>query len=372
METKVLFIWYKRSKGILEGGGQCSRRNYEMLCDVVGADKVDSCYIHDEYRRKTLWEYIAGAFWFLFSYYYGLSPRRVKAIVQRAQQYDCVFIDRSVFGIIAERLKASGYKGLIITHFHNVEYLYFQAKLPHYLPFRSLIIRTADTNDRYACRYSDKIMALNVRDALLLEQRYGRKADAIVPIALQDRLAQQSVDKQALTRKEPLCLFLGSYFPPNNEGILWFVENVLPHVNIRMQIVGKGMAKLKEEAPQLKDIEVISDAPDLQPYLEAADIMVLPIFSGSGMKVKTCESLMYGKNIIGTDEAFEGYDGDYTQIGGRCNTAEEFIECLHGFAQSPRPRFNTYSRRLFLDKYSFDAVQGLFYGLLDKALAEDA
>lgn len=362
---RILFIWYKHSKGILEGGGQCSRRNYEMLCNVAGADNVDSYYVHDEYRRKTLWGYIRGVFCFLFRYYYGLSPLRVRRIVKQAQAYDAVFIDRSVFGIIAKRLKQSGYKGQVITHFHNVEYLYFDAKLPR-IPGRGIIIRTADSNDRYACSYSDKIVVLNERDAQLIAQRYGRKADVLVPIALQDRLAEVPADTATLTRKQPLCLFLGSYFPPNNEGILWFVENVLPHVDIRMQIVGKGMARLKEEHAQLKDIEVISDAPDLRPYLQEADFMLLPIFSGSGMKVKTCESLMYGKNIIGTTEAFEGYHADYKRIGGLCNTAQEFIDRIRTFAADPVPRFNTYARQLFLENYSYDAVQNLYKQLLNR------
>ncbi len=38
------------------------------------------------------------------------------------------------------------------------------------------------------------------------------------------------------------------------------------------------------------------------------DYIISPIFVGGGMKVKTCEALMYGKNIIGTSESFEGYD----------------------------------------------------------------
>ena len=167
-----------------------------------------------------------------------------------------------------------------------------------------------------------------------------------------------------MTTSQPLCLFLGAYFPPNNEGIVWFVKNVLPHVNIRMKVVGKGMARLKAEEPTLKDIEVISDAPDLLPYFEEADIMILPIFKGSGMKVKTCESLMYGKNIIATDEAFVGYDVDYDKVGGKCNTAEEFIARIKEFEKNPRPRFNAYSRQMFLEKYSEEGVVEKFRKVL--------
>ena len=61
-------------------------------------------------------------------------------------------------------------------------------------------------------------------------------------------------------------------------------------------------------------------------------------------------------SFLGTDEAFEGYDADYSQIGGKCNTADEFIEKINGFIVSPRPRFNTYSRQLFLERYSESTV----------------
>ena len=73
------------------------------------------------------------------------------------------------------------------------------------------------------------------------------------------------------------------------------MQNVYPHVNISVKIVGKGMNKLREHYNIPDNIEVISDVPDLKPYFEEADLMILPIFKGSGMKVKTCESLMYGK-----------------------------------------------------------------------------
>ncbi len=357
----ILFIWYKRSRGILEGGGQASKRNFELLRSIVGSNHIDSYYVHDEYRRKTLWSYICGAFFFLFRYYYGLTPRRVQEIVRQAQSYDYVFIDRSLFGIVAKRLKQSGYRGQILVYFHNVEAIYFDAKLPR-IPGRNLIIRTADQNDRYSCQYADKVIALNERDAQVLEQRYGRRADLLIPITLSDRMTYTPTAEP--TRTRPQCLFFGAYFTPNNQGILWFVEHVLPHANIDLRIVGKGMAKLKAESPLLQDIEVISDAPDLQAYIEQADIVVLPIFSGSGMKVKTCESLMYGKNIVGSCEAFEGYTADYERIGGLCNTAEEFIARLNDIAAHPRPRFNAYARQVYLERYSYDAVQKTFQTLL--------
>lgn len=358
----ILFIRYKKSRNILEGGEQGSQKNYNVLSRTVGEGHVTTCYVHDETKKKSVADYAKGLFWFPFNYYFGLTPKRVKDIVRQAGSFEVVFIDRSVFGIIAKKLKKAGYKGRIISFFHNVEVPYFEAKLGG-KPGRGIVLRCVDRNDRYACQYSDKIITLNPRDDDEIIRRYGRRGDVMIPVAFKDRYQRDSYP-QALTATRPLCLFLGAYFPPNNEGILWFVQQVLPKVDIRMKVVGKGMAKLKEEEPALKDIEVVSDAPDLLPFFEEADIMILPIFKGSGMKVKTCESLMYGKNIIATDEAFVGYDVDYDRVGGKCNSAEEFIALLHDFEQHPRPRFNTYSRQMFLEKYTEEAVEAKFRAVL--------
>lgn len=358
----ILFIRYKKSRNILEGGEQCSQKNYNVLSRIVGEGHVTTYYVHDETKKKSVADYVKGLFWFPFNYYFGLTPKRVKGIVRQAEAFDVVFIDRSVFGIIAKKLKKAGYKGRVIAFFHNIEVPYFEAKLGK-KPGRGIVLRCVDNNDRYTCQFSDKIIALNTRDDNELFRRYGRYVDALIPIAFKDKYQRDSYPA-AMTAQQPLCLFLGAYFPPNNEGIRWFVQHVLPQVNIQMKVVGKGMAKLKEEEPALKYIEVVSDAPDLLPFFEEADIMILPIFKGSGMKVKTCESLMYGKNILATDEAFVGYDVDYDRVGGKCNTAEDFIARLKDFEQHPRPRFNAYSRQMFLEKYTEEAVEAKFRAVL--------
>ena len=363
MTKRVLYIWYKYSRGIPEGGGQVSSRNYRMVCQAVGEENVENLYIHDERRGKTLATKMLSAPFFLCGYYYGLSPRRVRAIVRRALAFDCVFIDRSLFGQIARGLRSAGYQGRIIAFFHNYERTYFDARLSRHLPFRGVVLRCAEINDRLCCQYADRLITLTQRDSDLLEKNLGRAADAVIPVSMQD-VSLPAVDSSVLTRKRPVCIFLGSYFRANNEAILWFIREVLPHVDIRMRIVGRGMARLQQERPELKSVEVLSDVPDLQPVLLDADLVILPVFTGSGMKVKTCESLLYGRNILGTDEAFAGYELDDAQVGARCNTATEFIAAIRSFAENPRPRFNIYARNLFLQRYSNEAVQAQFKDLL--------
>ena len=359
---KVLFIRYKKSKGIFEGGEQGTEEKFRALSAAVD-NNIDTYYIHDENKKRTLKDYFHGVWYFPQGYFFGLTPRRVDEIIGLSPKYDVIWIDRSIFGILAKKLKESDYRGKIIGFFHNVETVYFDAKLSRRMPFRNLVLQCVDKNDRWTCQYCDKIVTLTSRDSDTINNLYQRKADKCIPILFRDKY-HKDVYPEGMTDKKPLCTVLAAYFAPNNEGILWFVRNVLPKVDVKFRIVGKGMARLKEEQPELANIDVYSDVPDLAPYFEEADMMILPIFAGSGMKVKTCESLMYGKNILATDEALEGYQVEVGVSAWRCNTAEEFIACINEFVAHPKPRFNQAARDCFLENYSSTAVEKMFRELL--------
>lgn len=346
----VLFIRYKKPFGIKEGGEQGTHKNYLIFCELFGKEQVEEYYVHPNLENETIFDKIFGFAYMLKGYYFGLTSRKIDEICKIAANKDFIFIDRSVFGIIAKKLKESGYKGKIITFFHNVEKLYFKARISPFAPYRFTALRCIDQNDRYSLQYSDKTLSINERDAEVLQTLYDKKVDMIVPVTFVDR--HPATNTLPLS-KPPICLFLGAYFPANVDGILWFIENVLPAVNIKIQIVGKGMDKIRS---QIKNphIQIFSDVPDLEPLIAEADFMLLPIFKGSGMKVKTCEALMFGKNIIGTPEAFEGYDLNFSKVGACCTNKEEFIAAIVDLQQKDMKKFNTYSRNFYLEHHTHE------------------
>ena len=77
---------------------------------------------------------------------------------------------------------------------------------------------------------------------------------------------------------------------------------------------------------QTKKIEIHGFVEDLYTFYAKADCVIAPIFEGSGMKTKTTEALMWGKFIIGTKEAFCGFDIT-DDIGVCCENSEDFIKC---------------------------------------------
>lgn len=364
MKQRILFVAFKKYNSILEGGGIANARSVSMAKQILGMNNVDVFYMNDEDKRPSVLHLAQSASLLPFGYWNGVTPQKIDCLLAKCQNYDMIFICSSVMGIVAKRLRESGYKGRIISFFHNVESDYYEARVPKYLPLRNIIIRCARLNDKYSMVHADVRIALTSRDAEKLEKTFGNKIDYIVPVTFPDKCADIVFDQESLTSRRPLCLFIGSNFPANAEGVLWFVENVLPHVDIDFRVVGKGMGELKRHKC-MADIEVMSDVADLAPYFLEADFMVLPVFSGSGMKVKTCEALMYGKNIIGSSETFVGYDVDTQKCGRRCDTAGQYIEALNYFKDHPVRRFNAYSRDVFLKKYSEQVALNMFRDIFD-------
>ena len=63
-------------------------------------------------------------------------------------------------------------------------------------------------------------------------------------------------------------------------------------------------------------------------------------------------------------EAFEGYELDYDKVGKLANTAQEFIDYIQTICKNPIPRFNDYSRKIYLEKYSNESVVQKFRTIL--------
>jgi len=226
--------------------------------------------------------------------------------------------------------------------------------------FNSWKIWSVRYNERMAVKFSDRLVALTGKDKEELNHVYGAKGVEVIAISLPDEYISH---EQGMTGIPPAFLFIGDNWFPNIHGIRWFIKNVLDHVDIKMQIAGRNMERYRDEFSHPK-IEFLGFVDDLPKIIGGADYFLCPIFTGGGMKVKICEALMHGKNIIGTREAFEGYDLDLGETGAVCNTAEEFIDVIRKSCPVRRERFNPTSRRCFLEKYSFNATLDSFRNLL--------
>ena len=354
---KILFITTNDIKQAF-GGALASKRNYEMLCSLAGKESVEMILLSELENTNIFCKVKKFFSKVVYRRQFDLTP----LFNLEFTKYDVLFNDNSVTGEIFKIAANNGYKGKKISFFHNCELSLYQqmySGVPWYK--RIPLIRIVKANETLSLKLSDKCILLNQRDLKSLKDLYSIDfKNIIIPITLEDRFDKSKMNI-SIEHQKPVFTFLGSYFAPNVNGILWFIKNVLPFVDIKLQIIGKNMSKIFDKIDNKKGIEILSDVTCLDKYLYESDCMLFPIFEGSGMKLKTCEALMFGKNIIGTPEAFAGYDiDDYTNVGACCRTPDDFINSIKFFN---KPRFNEYSRNFYLKNYSYEVSKDLFVQL---------
>lgn len=283
--------------------------------------------------------------------------RKYNAIVTNNEK-NIYFFSHSYYGSTIKRLKKENNNTIIISFFHNVELDYQKQILRNNLSIRNLyrywIIRNAE---KQTIKYSDKILVLNKRDANLLKTIYKHNNAIIFPTSLKDRYIYST--KQINENKPLKLLFVGTLFPANEEGIMWFINNIFPFVNVHLDVVGMGMDKLSNRNDIPKDINIIGevDAKELDDYYYNADIFVSTLFSGGGMKTKIAEAMMFGLPIIGTKESFQGYEFDHSLIGINSDCSQDIISFINDI-NIHREKLTYYSqnaRQLFVERYSYDS-----------------
>jgi len=107
--------------------------------------------------------------------------------------------------------------------------------------------------------------------------------------------------------------FLGGlHWPPNAEGVLWFLDKVWPQVqkevpDALLTILGKSppsaVVKRAKEDPQ---VEAPGYVDDVTPYLAETAAFIVPLHAGGGMRVKILDAWSWGLPVVSTTIGVEG------------------------------------------------------------------
>ena len=134
----------------------------------------------------------------------------------------------------------------------------------------------------------------------------------VIPICV-DPHEFPPVASQPESNKTFEIVHLGTMFwLPNMEGVLWFVNKVWPLVlneipQAHFTIIGKkppvDIQKIPERYPS---ISVTGFVREPQPYLERAAAFIVPLLSGSGMRVKILDAWRWGIPVVSTTIGAEG------------------------------------------------------------------
>ena len=123
---------------------------------------------------------------------------------------------------------------------------------------------------------------------------------------------QQVKSTEDLERNFYNFLILGNmWWYPNIEGAKWFLEDVFPQITkldnrYRVYIVGRNPAELASQY-QSESIIFTGSVCSVDEYIQRCDVLVVPNFSGGGLKIKIYEGIKKGIPVFARPESIVGY-----------------------------------------------------------------
>lgn len=178
--------------------------------------------------------------------------------------------------------------------------------------------------------------------------------------------------------KQKNILFVGKMsYGPNIEAVKWFVNNVLKEIikkckNVKFYIVGKEPT---EEIFKLANENVIvtGKVDSVEKYYNLADLVVIPLLNGGGVKVKLLEAISYNKKIVSTKKGVEGtiyLDGKTIPVS---NISNEFADlCVKSLMNDQELlRRNQEAYKIFIENYTWKNIGEKYKKIIKKVVENE-
>lgn len=151
----------------------------------------------------------------------------------------------------------------------------------------------------------------------------------VFPVALDFEKYNTDLKKTSF----PTLFHLGAMdWRPNKEGLEWFIEEIWPDIEklnseLRFYIAGKSMPQHFYDYDS-DNLVVEGEVFDAVEFMNSKAIMIVPLLSGSGMRVKIIEGMAMKKCVIATTHAAEGLNCENGKDILIADTADEFYRCI--------------------------------------------
>lgn len=333
---------YNMAKGFVENGV-----DLEILSYNTTKHQVDLSEVNDPvYSRKRVYDFPidnavkpVDALLNLFSSKsYNIQrfeSDEMKAFIRETfkdKSYDIIHFEGLFTAPYLEVMREVFPKAKMVLRQHNIEYKIWErmaegASLPKKM-YLDLLTKRLKKYEENLLPQFDAIVPITEVDALALSDfncpNYQVSSTGV---------DVEKFDAVHTNQIQNTIGFLGSLdWMPNQEGIKWFLENVwffirqkAPH--IELNIAGKNAPDwlLAFNNPD-ENIHVLGLVDSAEKFLKAQEVIIVPLLSGSGMRIKIIEAMAAKKAIVSTSVGAEGID-----ITDQCileNNAERFADAV--------------------------------------------
>lgn len=216
------------------------------------------------------------------------------------------------------------------------------AQTARWLPIRWLAAWEARRLKAYEgaiCRTFDAVLVVSAADREALEEAAGGPFRAVhVPIAIDPE------DFPPVPRDpgaKGLLHIGGLYWPPNAEGIRWFLRAVWPRLRalepeVELFLIGsRPPADIRRWAARDPHLHVLGFVPDPTPYWRRSAMLIVPLHAGSGVRVKILEAWSRGMPVVSTPIGCEGLAARPGENLLVAEDAPAFLEAIRSLLRDP-------------------------------------
>lgn len=161
--------------------------------------------------------------------------------------------------------------------------------------------------------------------------------------------------------------YVGGYnHVPNQEGIDWYIANVLPIMGKKapiLDIVGKKWPE-KYSSQYINLTGFVEHLPDVI----HGSIMIVPLRTGSGMRMKIIEAMAMSMPIITTSIGVEGIELIPNESCIVADTPQDFAQAIQFLADNPNKcqQLGINAHQVFLKNYSVERLSAIRNGIYKK------
>lgn len=277
--------------------------------------------------------------------------------ILKNNKYDIVQLEMIYMAPYIETIREHS-DATIVLRAHNVEHLIWdriakKTKFPLKRWYLNHLVRTLRKYEMDVINKVDGIAAITYRDAT-----FFRGETAVPVIDIPFGVNPDEFNPAYEVKDNPTLYHIGSMnWMPNEEGIRWFLSNVWDKVakrnpDLQLNLAGRNMPKWLLRLKK-RNVNIVGEVPDAKEFVKNNDIAVVPLLSGSGIRIKIIESMAMGKTVVTTMVGAEGIQySEYENII-IADSPSKMVEVICKIVKEPQEaqRIGCNARRLVEDIY---------------------
>ena len=300
------------------GGGELRTARFAEALSITSTVRVLSLYaIHSPQPPSTIEEVVIrpGIPPLIWSYRTAerpLAPALPIHLAKRVERHvaefqpDIVVFDQTITTGLLDQVDFSGARLVLNAHNFDTDLaLQIDSEAAWWSPSKSPQLALAQ--EAKAAQMCDLLVCCSDTDADSFEDKTGVKG-VVIPNPLPDERAFEiPIATPRYSNRD--ILFVGAMvYRPNRIAVKALVEAFSPKLppGATIRLVGKSADMLPCQVRSAKNVEVITDPPEVLPYLHDVGYTVMPITEGSGTRLKVVEAMAAGVVTIATGKAVEG------------------------------------------------------------------